>query len=206
MTFASQTQAAFTPIASTYDTASITQALSWARSFVQGYCNRTSFDVTIAQQDWLTPMPYRQALIPHYPVLNIESLQGLLPPQSSIQTGLQWTPLYNYAWVTDTGLLYDTTGEPGIAHGMGPTWPRLGLPGSLWITYDYGYATIPQELVDVACRAAQQYLENPALQMSRNVGDLMDRYFPTGSVGSFGPILPDHDRRILGRYVDISIA
>jgi hypothetical protein len=213
MTFASQLQAAFTPIAATYDTPSITRALSWAQSFIEGYCNRESFDVVTAQQDYLTPMPYRQALIPHYPVLNIESVQGLMPPHTATQTGLQWTPIVNYAWVPDTGLLYDTTGEPGVSHGLGPTWPRTGLPGSLWITYDYGYATVPQGLVDVGCRAAQQYLENPTLQMGRKVGDLEDRFYPTSVAsrqstggGFAGPILPDHDRKILGRYVDISIA
>jgi hypothetical protein len=209
MTFATQIVAAFAPIAATYDAPSVTRAQTWAQSFVEGYCNRT-FDLVTAQVDYITPSRYRQAIIPNVPVVNVETLFGLLPPLTPMQAGLQWIQLTNFAFVTDTGLIYDTTGEPGIAATVGSTWPRMGFPASLKVTYDYGFTTVPQGLVDVACRAAQQYLENPALQMGRKVGDLHDSYFggySTGAnIGAVGPILPDHDRRILGRYVDISIA
>ena len=209
MTFALQIQAAFQPIAATYDAPSVTRALTWAQSFVEGYCNRT-FDATYGQVDYLTPRAYRQAMIPNVPVLNVESVFGLMPPVLSTGSGLTFQQITNFAFVAETGLIYDTSGEPGTNATVGPTWPRVNFPGSLQVTYDFGFATVPQALVDVACRAAQQYLENPALQMGRKVGDLQDNYFggySTGAnVGAVGPILPDHDRRILGRYVDISIA
>jgi hypothetical protein len=220
MTFASQLASAFTPIAAVYDQASITQALSVGQSAVENYCNQT-FDLVTNDVVFIDPagcsqanmawpwftgyepspaglMRYRYAMLPQVPVANVEMVQALLPPQSP-GVGLVWTTLINWSFVSDTGLIYDTTGQPGTQWNLGASWPWL--PGSLQVNYDHGYAVIPQDLINVAIRLAQQYLENPVLQLQRRVGDIEDRF--SGSAG-----IPIHelDRRILDRYTDIGIA
>jgi hypothetical protein len=42
----------------------------------------------------------------------------------------------------------------------GFSWPWLAA--SLQVTFSHGFEEIPQGLINVACRFAQQYLENPA--------------------------------------------
>lgn len=202
MTFQSQLSAAFTPINASYDAPSIAQALNWAESFVCLYCNRddNGFDLVTSDVAFIDPKPYRQALLPKIPVVNVESVQALLPSPGT--GGMVWTTLTNYAWVASTGLLYDTTGEPGVTTALGPTWPRL--PGSLQVTFDHGYATVPGALVSAACRFAQQYLENPALLLQREVGSFNERY--AGNSGGIGIVIDAFDRLILDRYTLISIA
>lgn len=298
MTFASQLASAFTPIGGVYDSASVTQALSWAESFVTEYCNRgdSGFDLVTSDIAFIDPKPHNTALLPSIPVNNVESVSALLPPQTStiitslsatasstggtfapgsyfwtvtailpsgemtasnevsatltgstssvalswtpvqsatgynvyrgIQsaqenvrvttlgavtsytdtgsagsggvapTGLVWTTLTNYRWVKDTGEIYDTTGQPGVRWITGPSWPWV--PGGLQVTYDHGYATVPQGLINVACRFAQQYLENPALLLQRDVGDLHDRF--AGNTGGVGIVINDFDKYIMDRY------
>lgn len=202
MTFATQLQAAFTPIGGVYDDASITQALSWAQSFVEEYCNRgeDGFDETADVTEFVDPADYRQALLPNIPVVDVSEVQALLP--SLTGGGLVWTTLTNYAFVGDTGLLYDTTGGPGVSWNLGPSWPRL--PGSLQVTFTYGYSTVPKALINAACRFAQQYLENPALLLQREVGSFNERY--AGNSGGVGIVINAFDERILGRYTLVSIA
>jgi hypothetical protein len=78
-------------------------------------------------------------------------------------------------------------------------WPTI--KGGLKVVYDYGYATVPQGLIDSACRFAQQYLENPTLQMQRTIGDIGGRFS-----GSTGIQLNPLDREILGRHADVGIS
>jgi hypothetical protein len=200
MTFATQLQAAFTPIAAVYDEPSITQALAFAQSVVTSYCNQT-FDL-VTETVYLDPQRYRTALLPQIPVVAVNSVQALLPPVTSTGGGLTWQALTNYRFVADTGLIYDTTGEPGTiiaSTNVGPTWPWL--PGSLQVNYSHGYATVPGDLINVAVRFAQQYLENPTLQMQRRAGDIEDRFS-----GSIGLVINQLDKTILGRYTDVGIA
>lgn len=201
MTFASQLAAAFTPIGGTYDSPSITQALSWAQTFVEEYCNRgeNGFDAVTDDVAFIDPAPYRQALLPIIPVTGVSLVQALLP---STGGGLAWTTLTNYRFVSETGLIYDTTGEPGTSANFGPSWPRL--PGSLQVTYDHGYPTVPKGLINAACRFAQQYLENPALLLQREVGSFNERY--AGNSGGVGIVIDAFDVRILDRYTLIGIA
>jgi hypothetical protein len=197
VSFATQIAAAFTPIGATYDSASVTRALTWAGSFIEAYTDQ-SFDVVTGHISYLDPKPYRQALITHVPILDIDTVEGLLP-STTTPGPYAWTELTNYAYVEDTGLIYDTTGEPGVTMSLGPSWPWV--KGGLRVTYDYGYETAPQAVVDVACRLAQQYLENPASVMQRRVGDTEYRYS-----GSKGTVLSDYDATILSRYLNIGIA
>lgn len=198
MTFAAQIAAAFTPIGATYDSPSITRALTWAQSFIELYCDQ-SFDLITGYVALLDPKPYRTALLPYVPVVSISLVEGLLPPVSTTPSPYVWTTLTNYAFTPDTGLIYDTTGEPGVSFGPGPSWPWV--PRGLRVTYTYGYATAPQAVVDVACRLAQQYLENPASVMQRRVGDVENRF--TGSKGS---VVNEYDAVILWRYMNVGVA
>jgi hypothetical protein len=197
VTFASQLSADFTPIAAVYDTPSVDRALSWAQSLVESYCNRT-FDLVTGETVFISPTQYRTAMLPSFPVVNVTAVQALLPP--TVGTGgLAWTDLTNYRFVAETGLIYDTTGEPGTTWDLGLSWPWL--PESLKVTYDHGYEPVPQALIDVACRFAQQYLENPAQMMQRRTGDQEGRYS-----GSKGVVFSELDLTILGRYMDAGLS
>jgi hypothetical protein len=199
MTFASQLSAAFTPIAAVYDAASTTQALNWAQDYITSYCNQ-AFDLVTADVAFIDPMYHSQAFLPQVPVVNVESVQALLPPVTSIPgTAFTWQTLTNYAFVAQTGLIYDTTYEIGVQYWGSPSWPWM--PGSLQVTYDHGYATIPRPLISTGVRLAQQYLENPTLQMQRRIGDSEDRY-----AGSAGVLLNYLDKAILDRYTIIGIS
>lgn len=203
MTFATQLAAIFTPIGGVYDAPSVTQALSWAQSFVEDYCNRGENGFDLIASDTVTITPARtggQALLPQIPVVNVETVQAYLPDTQT--SGMVWTTLTNFAWDSDTGLIYDTTGLPGTTVAFGPTWPWL--PASLRVTYDHGYPTVPQALINVACRFAQQYLENPALLLQREVGSFSERY--AGNSGGVGIVINQFDQRIMDRYTLVSIA
>lgn len=182
-TFGQQLTAAFTPIGGVYDSGDIARALSWAESEVSEYCNRV-FDLIPDDVEVLSP--HRgQAMLSQFPVINVSLVEGLLcGPTGS----MEWTEIDGYRVVNDTGIIYCT----------GYTWPTL--PGSLRVTYDHGYETVPQSLINVASRFAQQYLENPNLAMQRKVGDIENRFS-----GSFGLSVSDLDRRILDRYTSVEV-
>lgn len=202
MTFATQLAATFTPIAAVYDAPSVTQALSWAQSFVEDYCNRGSggFDLVTSDVVLCDPKPYHRAMLPHVPVVNVTTVEGYLP--STTASAMAWTALTNYGFDADTGRIWDTTGLPGTTISFGPSWPWL--PQSLRVTYDHGYATIPQDLINCACRFTQQYLENPSLLLQRGIGQLNDRF--AGNTGDVGIVINAFDQRIMDRYTFISIA
>lgn len=199
MTFASQLVSTFTPIGGVYEDAEITQALSWAESFVEEYCGRC-FDVVTDDTVFIDPKPYRRALLPQIPVTAVTTVEALMPNPDG--GPFVWTTLTNYAFVRETGLLYDTTGQPGVSQSFGPTWPRL--PGSLQVTYNHGFSTIPQNLINAACRFAQQYLENPTMLLQREVGSFNERY--AGNTGGVGVVINAFDERILDRYTLITVA
>jgi hypothetical protein len=112
---------------------------------------------------------------------------------------MTWTAITNYAFVPETGLVYNTTGLPGTSWHPGPSWPWL--PGSLRVTYDHGYTAAPQPLRDVCIRLAQQYLDNPTLAMNSRVGEVEARYS-----GSSGLVMTHHDKAILDRYCDVGVS
>ena len=196
MTFATQLSAAFTPIAGAYDNPSVGRALAWAQSFITEYCNQT-FDLVTGDIAYVDPQQYRQALLPFVPVVSVSAVEGLLP---AISGGpLVWTALTNFAFVSETGLIYDTSGQPGVpVTTEALSWPWM--PGSLKVTYTHGYSVIPSALIDAGCRLAQQYLENPTLKMQRRTGDQEGRF-----AGSSGVVLNRMDEAILGRYTDVML-
>jgi hypothetical protein len=198
VTFAGQLADAFTPIAAVYDDPSIAVALMFGQTMVTNYCNQT-FELVEDDIAIITPQRYRTAVLPQIPVVSVSLVEGLLPRRDNTGSGMQWIELPNVAVVAETGLLYDTTGQPGVSWVAGPSWPQL--PGSLKVTYTHGYSTIPDDLIVVAIRFAQQYLENPTLQMQRRAGDIEDRF-----AGSVGLVITQLDRMILGRYTDIGVA
>lgn len=181
-------------IVNAYDPAAVTGALEWATSFIAGYCDQV-FSLVTGDVVTLNPQG-GSALLPECPVVQVSLVEGWLPNLSG--AGMAWTPLTNYQY-TSAGLIYDTTGLPGVSWGLGPSWPWL--PGSLRVTYDHGYAAIPQPIVSVCARLATQYLENPGQMMQRRVGDEEARFN-----GSAGVSLNAMDRAILDRYVDVGVS
>jgi hypothetical protein len=199
VTFAAQLADAFTPIAAVYPEAEVTQALAWAQTFVEDYCNRgeNGFDVITNDTVFIDPHPYRTALLPKIPVVNVDQVQGLLPSP----TGLTFQTLTNFRFVASTGLIYDAAHEPGTPFEIGPSWPWL--PGSLMVTYDHGFETVPSGLINAAVRFAQQYLENPTLLLSREVGSFNERY--AGNTGGVGVVIDMFDKMIMDRHTLISV-
>lgn len=192
-TFAQQLQTAFP--ADAYDDDDVTQALAWAESFVNGYCNR-SFDVVTNDVAVLDPFGNHSAMLPMIPVIDVTLVEGYLPSTS----GMAWVGLSNFWFKKDTGFIFDTTGLPGTVHNTGSySWPWM--PGSLRVTYSHGYDPVPADLVNVAGRLAKQWLENPGLRVQLKVGDIEERFN-----GSFGVTLGALDQAILDRYSLMSVA
>lgn len=181
-------------MASDYDAGDVAEALSWAQSFVEGYCNRT-FDAV--EDEVVVIDPYAgSAMLPNFPVTGISKVEGYLPGDTG---GMAWRELTNYWYKSDTGLIFDTTGLPGTFGVSCFHWPWL--PGSLRVTYSHGYATVPRGLVDVAVRLARQWLENPGLRVEIKVGDIEERYN-----GSYGVTLNALDQYTLDRYSIVTVA
>lgn len=170
-------------------------ALDWATSAIQGYTGR-SFDLVTGDVVLLDPHEGK-AMLPNFPVVQITDVSAWLPASNS--SGMTWTAITNYAFVPETGLVYNTTGLPGTSWHPGPSWPWL--PGSLRVTYDHGYTAAPQPLRDVCIRLAQQYLDNPTLAMNSRVGEVEARYS-----GSSGLVMTHHDKAILDRYCDVGVS
>lgn len=182
-------------VSNSYDASAVTRAINWATSLIASYCNR-NFDLVTG--DTVTVSPIRgSAFLPQFPVVSVSSVYGYLPSTSG--AGMAWTALTNYQYVASTGLIYDTTGLPGTQISVGPSWPWL--PGSLRVTYDHGYASVPQDLTDVCVRLATQYLENPTMMVSRRVGDMEARFS-----GSSGGTVSKIDKIILDRYVNVGVS
>lgn len=200
MTFATQLQAAFEPVSTGYDSGLLGIALSWVESFVTEYCNRDTFDVVVSDVELVDPyfgprkdamMARGSATLHHVPITEISSVEGWLPYQGA----MSWVTLSNYAFDPDTGYLYDTTGLIGTTVNHLPSWPWL--PKSLQVTYTHGYDTVPQPLVDVACRLALQFLDNPSSAEQSRIG---------WTENSFGTAVNELDQKVLSRYTLLSIA
>lgn len=212
-------------------------ALDWALSSVESYCERefAYTSETIAVDPYfghvkamaaIPPMssyasypgygasfssfgsPYiGQTLLPNPPVVNVSTVMAFLPMVNGGSTG--WVELINYQWDQD-GLLWDTTGLPGVEvadGGPAPSWPRM--PRSLQVTYEHGYAIpggtapsnvpeLPQGVVDAVIRGAALYLDNPTGATEGRVGEITNRFDPTGPARWL-------DETLLGKYRLVSL-
>jgi hypothetical protein len=222
--------------AHTYD--EVQTALDWASSSVESYCERefgwrNSDTVTldpyfghVKAMSAIPPMsayasypgygvsyssfgsPYiGQTMLPNPPVINVSSVLAFMPMTNGGDMG--WVALSNYQFAED-GLVWDTTGMPGVEMSDGgpvPSWPRA--PRSLQITYDHGYALpeggapsdappLPQGVIDAVIRGAALYLDNPTGAMENRVGEITNRYDATGPAGWL-------DEKLLGRYRLVNI-
>lgn len=181
-------------VSNSYDAAAVEGALAWATSVISSYCNR-NFDLVTG--DVVVLSPYRgSVLLPNFPVVDVTSVEAYIPSDA----GMSWVALEDYSWVASTGLLFDTSGLPGTHVGVSSfTWPWL--PGSLRVTYDHGYASVPTDIRDVCVRIATQYLENPVMMVQRSVGDMSARFS-----GAAGPVIGAMDRSILDRYAHVGVS
>lgn len=191
MTFQTQLVNTFDNLTTPYADADIAQTLSWAQSMVETYCNR-NFDL-VTEIRTVDPS-HGRGLLPNAPVTAVTLVEGWLP--DGVTGGMTWTTLVNYAYESDTGLIYDTTGLPGtVWTSMGFSWPWL--PESLRVTYSHGFATIPQPIIDVSVRLALQSLANPNQLIEGRVGQVEFRR---------GAAISDMDAMILDRFSVVSIA
>jgi len=119
-------------------------------------------------------------LIPDPPINAVYQVMAWMP-LSDLDGGMGWTELNNFQWSED-GLIWDTSGMPGIAQsdaGPLPSWPHT--PRSLKVTCDHGYVLpgdsqtgdappLPQGLIDTIIKGAAQVLVNPADIASYSAG------------------------------------
>lgn len=192
-------------------------ALDWAAASVESYCERSFAWVG---GETVNVNPYRgnggqaQALLPNPPVANVSTVMA----QMSAGGQLQWTELQFYGF-TREGLLYDTSRYNGFfgitgssfwsgnsAYPLGypyvPSWPNL--PGSLQVTYDHGFAlpegdapsdapALPDGVISAVIRGASLYLDNPTGAMEGRVGEITNRFDPSGPAGWL-------DEKLLGEF------
>jgi len=174
--------------------ADVSAALSYASSAVEAYCER-DFSYVVNDVVTIDPFPVRRsAQLPDPPVILISKVEANMRDNLGV---LSWQELTNYAWTAD-GLLYDTSGLPGVSVAAVPSWPSL--PKSLRVTYTHGFQSMPQPLVDAVIKAAGSYLANPFGNTRRKVGDTESDFAVT--LIQAGGL----DETLLARYRLISVA
>lgn len=153
--------------------ADVSAALSYASSAVESYCER-DFSYRVNDVVLVDPFPVqRSAQLPNPPVQSISKVEANMRDNTG---STSWQELTNWAWTTD-GLLYDTSGLPGVNVAAVPSWPSL--PRGLRVTYTHGFQTIPQPLVDAVIKAAGSYLANPFGMTQRKAGDVESSFAVT---------------------------
>jgi hypothetical protein len=195
-------------------------ALAWASDSVESYCERK---FAYNGNDTVFVNPYRgsggkaMALLPNPPVQNVSTVLAEFPDSGD---GLQWVTLQYYEWATD-GLLYDTTkyyGLNGVTgssfwsgvvnadgffdYGNIPSWPTI--PRSLQVTYSHGFTlpgqpavagvpALPSGVINAVIKGASLYLSNAGGGIEARVGEITNRYDPSGPAGWL-------DEKLLGEY------
>lgn len=196
-------------------------ALDWASESIESYCERkfayrsdTVF-VNPYRGDGGRPM----ALLPNPPVWNVSTVMAQMP----ISGGLSWVELQYYGFaqdglIYDTARYYGYFGVTGSSfwsgvanadgffdYGNVPSWPTL--PRSLQVTYTHGFALpgcedediplsvpdLPKGLVSAVIRGAAVYLENPVGAGEGRVGEITNRFDPSGPAGWL-------DEKLLGEF------
>lgn len=153
--------------------ADVNAALSWASSAIESYCER-DFSYVVNDVVTIDPFPVRRsAQLPNPPVISVSKVEAFMRDNTGATS---WQELTNYAYTSD-GLLYDTSGLPGVNVAAVPTWPSL--PKGLRVTYTHGYQTLPLPLVDAVIKAAGNYLANPFGNTRRTTGDVQSDWAVT---------------------------
>lgn len=176
-------------IAAAYQDDDLVAALSWASSAVEAYCER-HFTQVVGDVVRINPFSDSTALLPDPPVTNVTLVEGWLAMDGS----MTWTTLTNYDFTPD-GRIWDTTRYLGVPWS-GPSWPCL--PRSLRVTYDHGFVTTPQPVIDAVIKAAAGYLSNPFNMTEHHVGGVTDRWSDKDRT----PVLDD---ALLGSYRLLSV-
>jgi len=172
--------------------ADVNAALSWASSAVESYCER-DFTYTVNDVVTIDPFPVRRsAQLPNPPVLSVSKVEAYMRDNTGATS---WQELTNYAWTAD-GLLYDTSGLPGVNVAAVPSWPSL--PKGLRVTYTHGFQTLPQPLIDAVIKAAGSYLANPYNMTYRKTGDVLYQWKEPGDESML-------DHALLSKYRLITV-
>lgn len=149
--------------------ADVTYALMVASAAVEAYCER-SFAAQVGDVVTVNPRSDRSADLPNSPVTAVTKVEAWLPRNGA----MLWLEIHNYAFTAD-GLIYDTSGLPGIQYDGLPSWPVL--PKSLRVTYDHGYAEIPEAVAAAVIKAAGDFLANPERLQRFRVDDVERQWF-----------------------------
>ena len=173
--------------------ADVAAALSWASSAVEAHCER-DFSYYANDVVLVDPFPVRRsAQLPNPPIISVSTVEAYMRDNTG---SVSWQTLTNWTWTPD-GLLYDTSGQPGVSVSAVPSWPAL--PKSLRVTYSHGFPDPPQDLVDAVIKAAGSLLANPYNMIERRAGDVTYKW----SDRSGQPMLDD---ALLAKYRLITVS
>lgn len=166
-------------------------ALSVASSAVEAYCGRRF--AAASETVTISPRPNRTALLPDPPVSSVDLVEAWIPRDGQ----MTWVEIENFAF-TSAGLIYDTSGFPGVSYDGLPTWPSL--PHSLRVTYVSGYSDVPETVKIAVIKAAGEVLANPDRMSRKKVDDV--------EYGWFASLLSDGvvDRSLLSEYRLVELA
>lgn len=79
-------------------------------------------------------------------------------------------------------------------------WDEDGYPGTYQVTYSYGYAEVPPDVVAVVCGMTTRVLQNPSNLRSETVGSYSVTYSIPATGEALGINLSRYERQVLDRY------
>lgn len=79
-------------------------------------------------------------------------------------------------------------------------WDDDGYPGTYRVTYSHGYATVPDDVVGVACAMVMRVLATPAGVRSESIGPYSVTYAIPAAGEQLGVNLTRYEKQMLARY------
>jgi hypothetical protein len=153
-------------------------AIAWASEVVRDYCGQ-SIEQVLADVEICDPRPDFTVQLRQGPVTAVTLVEVRIPGPDG---ALAWTPVDTFEWL-----------ERGLVTVFGTMWP--GRKGQVRVTYDHGFATVPESIKQVTLEIAAQKRANPLGLVYRNIGEKKLGFAPTT-----GAVLSSFQRDILDRY------
>jgi hypothetical protein len=162
------------------------QVLNQATADIQSWTHQNLFPVA-AETVTVDPFDTGSVYLPELPVTGVSTVEYL--DGSNVWQTLD--PSY-YRWNGKRGQVY--------LIARAPYWPwQLD---TIRVTYDHGYATIPNDLAGLCVRLAARQVANPYDAQSMVTGGIQMRF--SGTRGTDG--LKDTELAILGKYSLVEVS
>jgi hypothetical protein len=166
---------------------SASRLLDVASAAIRSYC-RQSFDLVTGDVVVLDdPAGLPGVLLPELPVLAVTSVETL--------SDGTWTAL------AADGFEWDSYGRVWLTGKAPVWWPRLTR--SVRVTYNHGYASVPEDVKAVCLALAGRLYTNPLGLVSESIGNYAVRYENNRAAGV---AFSDFELAILGNYRLVTVA